>query len=122
MKLVQIPNYNFHVAVGSGCSLLLSEEYKIRVIIAAVLVLLHNLGALVAFRPASPVRPHRRKFPKPSCYLQGLIKGEGRSKLMVAALKDIHTGRAHRPIEGIILGALIGALLWLALIIVVVAV
>ena len=39
---------------------------------------------------------------------------------MVAALKD-RTAQAHRPIQGIIYGALISALLWLALIVIVVA-
>ena len=38
---------------------------------------------------------------------------------MVASLKDIRT--EHRPMQGVIFGTLIGALLWVALIVIVVA-
>ncbi len=41
---------------------------------------------------------------------------------MVAALKDFRKAQDIRPIQGIIYGALISALLWLALIVIVVAV
>ena len=53
---------------------------------------------------------------------------------MVAALKDFHTAQVHRPIQedrtaqdlrpaqGAVFGALVGALLWLALIVIIVAI
>ncbi len=41
---------------------------------------------------------------------------------MVAALKDFRKARDIRPIQGVVVGAFIGALLWLALIVIVVAV
>ncbi len=41
---------------------------------------------------------------------------------MVASLKEFREARDRHPIQGVSFGALIGALLWLALIVVVVAV
>ncbi len=40
---------------------------------------------------------------------------------MVAVLKDFQESRAHRPMQGIVLGALMGVLLWTALLLIVVA-
>ena len=41
---------------------------------------------------------------------------------MVAVLRDFRRTQAHRPMKGIIFGVLIGALLWSALIALIIAV